>query len=59
MYQLENQYQSNAMINDPHRSIALQGQTIEHMKDLKEQMRNHISISTPKPYRSRADSLLL
>ena len=57
-YKLEDEYQRNALITDPQRSIALQSQTIEHMKNLKDQMRNHLSITTPKPYRSRADSLL-
>ena len=57
-YKLEDDYQKNAVITDPQRSIALQSQTIEHMKNLKDQMRNHLSITTPKPYRSRADSLL-
>ena len=57
-YRLEDDYQKNALIADPRRSVALQSQTIEHMKNLKDQMRNHLSITTPKPYRSRADSLL-
>ena len=56
-YKLENNYQANALISDPQRSISLQSQTIERMKDLKDQMRNYLTISTPKPYRTRAESL--
>lgn len=57
-YRLENDYQKNAQIYDPQRSVALQSQTIEQMKSLKDQMRNYLSISTPKPFRTRADRLL-
>ena len=57
LHRLENNYQSNALIPDPYRSISLQSQTIERMKDLKDQMRNYLTVSTPKPYRNRAESL--
>ena len=56
-YKLENNYQANALIPDAQRSISLQSQTIEHMKSLKDQMRHYLSVSTPKPYRTRAESL--
>ena len=56
-YKLESDYQGNRLIPDAYRSIALQSETIEHMKDLKDQMRNYITTTTPKPYRSRAEAL--
>ena len=56
-YKLENNYQANALIPDAQRSVSLQSQTIEHMKSLKDQMRHYLSVSTPKPYRTRAESL--
>ena len=57
LYKLESDYQANRLIPDAYRSIALQSETIEHMKDLKDQMRNYITTATPKPYRSRAEAL--
>ena len=56
-YKLESDYQGNRLIPDAYRSIALKSETIEHMKDLKDQMRNYITTATPKPYRSRAEAL--
>ena len=57
LYKLEDDYQANTLISDPYRSVSLQSQTIEQMKDLKDKMRNYLTVSTPKPYRSRAESL--
>ena len=57
MYKLESNYQSNALIPDPQRSISLQSEAIERMKDLKDQMRHYLTTSTPKPYRTRAEAL--
>ena len=56
-YKLENDCQRNALVSDAQRSIALQSETIERMKDVKDRMRNFLTVSTPKPYRSRAESL--
>ena len=56
-YKLESDYQSNALIPNAHQSISLQAETIEKMKNLKDQMRHYLTVSTPKPYRSRAESL--
>jgi hypothetical protein len=57
-YALENQYNQEAQVQDPYRRLYLQSSTLDDMKQLKEQMRQYISISTPKPYRNRAQALL-
>lgn len=57
VYRTERDYEQNLQIKDPHRSVLLQSETIERMKTLKDQMRNYLTISTPRPYRSRAESL--
>ena len=57
-YNLESQYHKEAQVKDPYKRLALQSGTLEEMKQLKEQMRQNISVSTPKPYRSRAQALL-
>lgn len=57
-YNLENQYNQEAQVQDPYRRLYLQSSTLDDMKQLKEQMRQYISISTPKPYRNRAQALL-
>ena len=56
-YNAEQDYQKNLHVSDPHRSVMLQSETIERMKGLKDQMRSYLTISTPKPYRSRAEAL--
>ena len=56
-YKLESAYKTNALIPNAHQSISLQSETIEKMKNLKDQMRHYLTVSTPKPYRSRAESL--
>ena len=57
-YNLESQYNQEARISDPHKRVILQSQTLDEMKQLKDQMRHYLSISTPKPYRTRAQALL-
>ena len=56
-YGLENKYQESQYIKDPYERLLTQSETLDEMKRLKEQMRNNISISTPKPYLSRAKAL--
>ena len=56
--QLENRYVSDENIHDPYRRLVMQSSTLDEMKQLKEQMRNSLSIATPKPYRNRAQALL-
>ena len=56
-YRTERDYQQNLQIKDPQRAILMQSETIERLKGLKDQMRHYLTISTPKPYRTRAESL--
>ena len=57
-YNLESQYNKEAEIANPYKRLISQSNTLEAMKELKEQMRHYITVSTPKPYRSRAQALL-
>lgn len=57
-YNLDKQYNREAEINDPYKRLVLQTGTLEDMKRLKDQMRHYLSVSTPKPYRTRAQALL-
>ena len=57
-YNLESQYNKEGQIVNPYERLISQSNTLEEMKQLKEQMRHYIGISTPKPYRSRAQALL-
>ena len=56
-YNMEQNYQRNLDVQDPQRSLLLQSETIERMKGLKDQMRSYLTLSTPKPYRTRAEAL--
>ena len=56
-YNLESQYNKESHVRDPYRRLVLQSSTLDDMKELKEKMRNYITVSTPKPYRSRAQAL--
>ena len=56
-YNLESRYQNEANIRDPYRRLMLQSNTLDQMKEVKEQLRNSLVISTPKPYQSRANAL--
>ena len=57
LHNLERDYKANEGISDPYKRMMLQSETLEEMKDLKNQMRNYITFSTPKPYRHRAQAL--
>lgn len=56
-YKAERDFQESRQVKDPHRSMMLQSENLERMKDLKDQMRSYLTISTPKPYRTRAEAL--
>ena len=45
------------MVDDPYRQLQLRSTNLEEMKILKEKMRRFITLSTPRQYRSRAESL--
>ena len=57
-YNLERQYNQEAQIKDPYKRVILQSQTLDDMKQLKDNMRHYLTVSTPKPYRTRAQALL-
>ena len=56
-YNLENRYNEDEKIRDPYKRLVLQSETLEEMKRLKDQMRNYLSVSIPKPYQNRAQAL--
>lgn len=45
------------MDDDPYRQLQLRSTNLEEMKILKDKMRRFITLSTPRQYRSRAESL--
>lgn len=45
-------------VADPYRRLQLHGENLEEMKAVKEKIRRFITLSTPRQYRSRAESLL-
>ena len=57
-YNLDSRYNQESEIKDPYKRLVLQSETLEDMKRLKDQMRHYLSVSTPKPYRTRAQALL-
>ena len=57
VYKLENEHNELRNIEDPYKRLMLQSETINEMKELKDKMRSYLTISTPKPYRSRAQAL--
>ena len=57
MYNLEKQHIEESQVKDPYSKLILQSNTLDEMKNLKDQMRNYIRISTPKPYINRAQAL--
>ena len=57
MAQLTQQFQTQSHISNPYDRMVLQGSTLEEMKQLKEKIRENLSLGTPKPYRNRALSL--
>ena len=56
-YNLERQYGEQERIHDPYKRMMMQSETMENMKDLKERMRQDLTVATPKPYQSRALAL--
>ena len=55
---LENRYNTEGNDKDQYRRMMLQSNTLSQMKQAKEQMRNSLTVSTPKPYQNRANALL-
>ena len=57
-FNAEQKYEDAAAIPDPYARLAARSENLDQMKALKEEMRNYVSLATPKPYRSRAERLL-
>ena len=57
-YKLESRYNEDEAIRDPYKRLMVQSSTLDDLKNLKEQIRNSLTVSTPKPYRNRAKALL-
>ena len=54
---LDNQHRAEESIQDPYKRLIHQSDTLDQMKELKEKMRQQLTVTTPKPYRNRAQSL--
>lgn len=57
MQSLEHRFKEEENPKDPYRQLVMQSDVLGQMLNLKEQMRDSISISTPKPYVNRAQAL--
>lgn len=57
MQNLDQQIKQGENSSDPYRQLVLQSNALDRMIHLKEQMRESVSISTPKPYLNRAKAL--
>lgn len=56
-YDLEKRYNQEEKEDDSYRRMIMQSNTLNEMKKVKDQMRNSLAVSTPKPYQSRANAL--
>ena len=54
---LSNDYNKLDRIGDPQERVLRQGETLDEMIKVKEQIRERLREATPKPYRTRAESL--
>ena len=54
---LASDYNKLSRIDDPHVRVHRQGETLDEMIKVKEQLRERLREATPKPYRTRAESL--
>ena len=56
-FDAEQKYEDAASISDPYTRLMMRSENLDRMKALKDEMRNYLSLATPKPYRSRAERL--
>ena len=54
---LSHEYQKEGFIKNPHVRVQKQGETLNEMINMKEELRTRLVQATPKPYRTRAESL--
>ena len=57
LYSLEKRYTSEENIKDPYRRLVLQSNTLDRLKQVKDELRNSLTMATPKPYVKRASAL--
>lgn len=55
---LSNEYTRQHSIADPYNRVQQQGETLNELLKIKEDIRNRVIQSTPKPYQTRAQNLL-
>ena len=58
MTSLLTEYQNQGNIHDPYARVQRQGETLDELIKLKERVRNALVQATPRPYQSRAQSLM-
>ena len=56
-HNLEKRYNEAEKEGDDYRQMIMQSNTLNEMKQVKDQMRNSLAVSTPKPYLNRANAL--
>lgn len=56
-HSLQNEYQKQSFIPDTYARVQRQGETLNEMVKVKDNLRKQLIESTPKPYQSRAQSL--
>ena len=54
---LSDEYKKQDLIRNPHIRVQRQGETLNEMINLKDELRSRLTQVTPKPYRTRAQSL--
>ena len=56
-HNLQKNYNEAEKESDDYRQMIMQSNTLNEMKQVKDQMRNSLAVSTPKPYLNRANAL--
>ena len=54
---LQKQYTQTGEVRDPYERLILQSETLDQLKDIKDRIRQSLTVSTPKPYQNRAKAL--
>ena len=54
---LQKQHHDVEQVRDPYERLIKQSEVLDQMKDVKDRIRQSLTVSTPKPYRNRAKAL--
>ena len=54
---LQRQHHDVEQVRDPYERLIKQSEVLEQMKDVKDRIRQSLTVSTPKPYQNRAKAL--